>query len=534
MDKSIATSESPQVVIGNIKTDLTLKGWDQAEVLATSSSNDLSIETQDDVITVSCSGDCLVHVPSAAAVEVVSVDREARCMALEGNLSIGRVGGDLILREISTAQVDTVSRNLTAKQIRSELTIGNVGNDLILRDVGATNIGNVGRDLSVTKIRGDLVINNVGNDLALRDADSAQIKSVGRDMSARQIHGNLTIEYIGKDLVLRDVTTTQVGNIGRELSAKRVRGDLKIEQVGGNALARDVDGQFNANTTGGNLYLQGVSGGITVSVGGSATLDFSPVPWQAYSIQAGGDIRCKNPADINAEFNIVSGGQMIRVKTPTKSETIKDGTYTLTMGDGGAVVELSAGGAVKLITLSSEWEHPEEIEIDFGAKLGSMAEEIAEEATRQIEAQLEMLSEHLEAHLAGLSMSIGTAGLSEERVQHAKDRLEKARQRASRRAEDAAQRTRAKLEIKIAAIQRKAERKARATAARSARKERKRESMARVTAMTPPPYPPSPPQPPSNPVTDEERLLILQMLQDKKIGVEEAEQLLAALEGKGI
>jgi len=529
MEKSIATSESPRVVIGKIKNDLTIKGWDKAKVLAKSSANELSIEEQDDIITVSSSGDCLVHVPYAATVDVESIDRDARCMTLEGNLSIGSVGNDLIIREISTAQVDTVGRDLTAKQIRSELTIGNVSNDLVLRDVSATSIGNVGRDLSVTKIRGDLVIKNIGTDMILRDADSANIESVGKDMSAKQIHGDLKIEHIGKDLVLRDVTTTQVGNIGRELSAKRVRGDLKIKQMGGNALVRDVDGQFSASTTGGNLYLHGVSGGITVSVGGSATLDFSPVPWQAYSIQAGGDIRCKNPADINAEFNIVSGSQMIRVKTSKKSETIKEGTYILTMGDGGAAVELSAGGAVKLITPSSEWESPENIEVDFGAKLGSMAEEIAEESTHQIEAQLEMLSEHLEAHLTGLSMSIGTAGLSEERVQQAQDRLEKARERASRRAEDAAQRAQAKLELKIAAIQRKAERKARTATARAARKERKRRSAARVPPS--PPFPP--PQSPNDPVTEKERLMILQMLQDKKIGVEEAEQLLASLEGKG-
>jgi hypothetical protein len=42
----------------------------------------------------------------------------------------------------------------------------------------------------------------------------------------------------------------------------------------------------------------------------------------------------------------------------------------------------------------------------------------------------------------------------------------------------------------------------------------------------------SPPRPPSEPVSDEERLSILRMLQEKKITREEAEKLLAALEGK--
>jgi len=40
------------------------------------------------------------------------------------------------------------------------------------------------------------------------------------------------------------------------------------------------------------------------------------------------------------------------------------------------------------------------------------------------------------------------------------------------------------------------------------------------------------PVPTGEPVSDEERLSILKMLQDKKITLEDAEKLLAALEGK--
>jgi hypothetical protein len=54
-----------------------------------------------------------------------------------------------------------------------------------------------------------------------------------------------------------------------------------------------------------------------------------------------------------------------------------------------------------------------------------------------------------------------------------------------------------------------------------------------------PPIPPAPPIPPvappmqrSEPVSDEERLTILKMLQQKKITIQDAEKLLAALDGK--
>ena len=40
------------------------------------------------------------------------------------------------------------------------------------------------------------------------------------------------------------------------------------------------------------------------------------------------------------------------------------------------------------------------------------------------------------------------------------------------------------------------------------------------------------PPKPAAPVSDDERLTVLKMLQEKKITIEEAEKLLAALEGK--
>jgi hypothetical protein len=46
------------------------------------------------------------------------------------------------------------------------------------------------------------------------------------------------------------------------------------------------------------------------------------------------------------------------------------------------------------------------------------------------------------------------------------------------------------------------------------------------------PSPSSPSTPPSDPVSEDERLMILRMLEQKKISMEEAEILLSALEGK--
>jgi hypothetical protein len=389
-------------------------------------------------------------------------------------------------------------------------------------------IDSVGSDARVRSVFGNLTITKIGSDLAVRDTGPVTISNVGTNFIGKRINGALEIEKIGSSVTLGDVGDVNLEIIGNQLVAKRVRGDLKVSQrIGGNAVVKDIDGQVMLKSVGGSLHLQEVSGGITVDVGGNTTAEFSPVSWQVYAIETGGNVRCYVPGDVNAQFQILSGAQRIRIKTPSVSEKIDDGNYNLTLGDGDASVKITAGGNVDIATRETDWDSLKDFDIDFTKEISSMAEELADQATTQIESQLEMLENNLNVHLAGLATSISSSGLSEEKIQEIEERLEQAKERAAERATAAAEKAKMKLELKVAAAQRKADRKVRTAAARAARKARKNWGEESY------PVPTSPPRKPVDPVSEEERLMILQMLQDKKISIEQAEKLLAALEGKG-
>lgn len=458
--KTLKTSESPQVVVENVGSDLQVKGWDRTEILVKSSSdNDILLEERKGVFAVACPSDCVLYVPQKANVEVKKVGSNARFRSVDGKVVVG----------------------------------------------------------------------TVGTDLSLRDIGSAQVRTVGTDFSARRVRDSLWVEKVGSSALVQDVGAAELEFVGNQMIAKRVRGDLKVEQVGSSVVVRDIDGQVIFNTIGGTLHLRDVSGGISAQTGGSATVDFSPVSWQAYAIQAAGNIRCHVPADANTEFEISSGAHRIRIKTPESTETVKEPSHTLKMGDGGAPVKLTAGGSVDIINPHTGLDDVESFEVDFGTEIGSLADEIAEQTTQHIEAQMEMLEEQLNDQLAGLSVSLGSVGMSEERMKKVEERLKQAKERAALRAEAASHRAQHKMERKIAAAQRKAERKARASAAREARKERKRSKhMGHEVVITPPPLRAQP----KEPVSEEERMMILQMLEDQKISVDQAEQLLSALDGR--
>lgn len=459
--KTIETDNTPQVRVQLVGSDLQVKGWDRAEVLVKSSSdNNLVLEEVDGVVNVSSPSDCVLYVPHDASVEVIQASSNARIRSVFGSI-----------------------------------TIQNIGTDLTVRDIGPIHV-----------------------------------VKIGTDFSAKRVNGDLTVENIGSSATIGEVGGVIIGTIGSQLVAKRIRGDLKVEdRVGGNAVVRDVDGQVMIHSVGGSLHLRDVSGGITVDVGGNATVEFSPVSWQAYRVDSGGNIRSHVPADANATFEILSGARDIRIKTPETSEKLEEGNHVLTLGEGAASVKLNAGGSVNITTREMDWGDLGDFDIDFGEEIGSMAEEIAEQATLQIDSQLEMIENNLNVHLSGLATSLSTAGLSAERTRELEERLELARERAAQRAEQAAQRAKQKLELKISAAQRKVERKSRAAAARAARKARESRGERSYTIMAP-----ASPSQPADPVSEQERMMILQMLQDKKINVEQAEKLLSALEGKGL
>lgn len=458
--KTIETSATPKVHVLQIGNDLQVKGWDRAEVLVKSSSdNRIVLEEVDGIVNVSSPTDCVLYIPHDASLQVQNTGSSTRIRSVFG-----------------------------------EITINNIGSALVVRDIGPMTIAHV-----------------------------------GTDFTARRINGKLSIERVGSSATLRDVGDTTIGSVGSQLVAKRIRGDLSVEnRVGGNAVIRDVDGQVLVKSAGGNLHLRDVSGGITVDVGGNTTVEFSPVSWQAYGIDASGNIRCYIPDDTNAKIEIVSGAHDIRIKTPNISEKRDEGEHTYTLGEGAAPIKLTAGGSVNITAREMDFGGVEDFEVDFGEEIGSMAEEIADQASRQIEAQLEMIENNLNAHLSGLSTSFRTAGMAEEKAAELEERLERARERAAQRAEAAAQRAQHKIELTIAAAQRKAVRKSRAAAARAARKERQSRGDRGYSILTSPP-----PPKPLDPVSEQERMMILQMLQDKKIDVEQAEKLLGALEGKG-
>lgn len=318
---------------------------------------------------------------------------------------------------------------------------------------------------------GDQVRVSCGDDLSIRVPKGASvfIANIGGDASIRGIMGGIELKEIGGDLSMRDVNSVAIDTVHADFSLRGAKGSLSIRKADSDVSIRDVDGNVSLDSISDDLALRDVRGSVTANVGEDVVMYLNPQAGNAYSVTAGDDILLVMPPKANAALTLSADEIDIDWDGVENDEDAT--SRVITLGDGSAALSLSAGGDIRVSNRADAGESAE----DFG-------------------------------NFAGMGMDWSGFG---ERISR---RVEQATARAQRKVEEAA---------------RRAENKARDVE----RKSRRFKGGLEIGRWSWDFSPKGVPMPPRPPVSEEERLAILKMLQEKKITAEQAEQLLSALEG---
>jgi hypothetical protein len=331
-------------------------------------------------------------------------------------------------------------------------------------------------------------------DLSVPRTANVVIEKVGGSALIQDLESTLVIQKIGGDLSVRSLGAVRIEKVGGNLLVQDVRNGLTVHKVGGNLKAREVNGGLEFDSVGGNADLQvSLINNMEARAGGNFRLGILESISGRLGLRAGGDLELYLPPNTNGKFTILSGGESISVNLQHQNQAVVqefDGRrYEFSLGEGDAVIEAQAGGDVRLndetaqfMPLTEEFDRREEAWKEARERRGSPS---------------------------------WTGGFGFDRSSAWADMISRRAQEAARRAEQRAH-----------AAMRRTEEQIRRAAERDIRWPEE------WGGPAPHPGHPTPPTPKSNPVTEQERLIVLQMLQDGKIDVEQAEKLLAALEGR--
>lgn len=317
---------------------------------------------------------------------------------------------------------------------------------------------------------GDQVRISCDDDLSMRvpKGASLSIQTIGGDASIRGLTGMIELTDIGGDLSMREVNSVTIEAVHADFSLRSAKGNLSIRKADSDVSIRDVDGNVSLDSVSDDLALRDVRGSITANVGEDVVMYLNPQPGNSYVVNAGDDILLVMPPRANATLSL--SADEIDVDWDGVENEEDATNRVITLGDGSAKFTLSAGGDIRVSNRSDAGDSAE----DFG-------------------------------NFAGMGMDWSGFG-----------------ERISRRVEQATERAQRKIEAANRRIEQKM---------RHAGHPRKFKGGLEIGRWNWDISPKGVPVPPKQQVSEEERLAILKMLQEKKISAEEAEKLLAALEG---
>jgi len=364
-------------------------------------------------------------------------------------------------------------------------------------------------------------------DIRLPYGATVQLDRASGDVQIKLLEEPLKIGVVQGALSLRKIAGAQIEQVHGDFSLRKSTDDLKIAQVLGDAEVRDVEGKFDLAQASGDLEVQDVEGDLNASALGDVRLRLEVMMGSNYQIQSQGDVVCSLPQEAELKASLFSSGRTIKVRLPENSNTYRQEQVAFTIGSGEIALTIRAGGDIALLgeETGGSNEFPP---ADF-------SEQIARQVQTQISSQMEDITRRMDEQMSRLSDTLGRVGMSPEETQRIVDQALRAGEREKARVEEKMRRAQEKLERKIEATQHRAEQKAQAAERHAWTRPRHtwgRDRHPVQVDIVASPAPPAPATPTSEPVSEEERLMILRMLEQKKISMEEADRLLSALEGK--
>ncbi len=172
--------------------------------------------------------------------------------------------------------------------------------------------------------------------------------------------GPVSMDTIAGDVSLRNVGALNADTIHGDFTLRGGHGTCAVDKVGGDGSIRDVDGMLTIDNVGSDLYVRNVHGAVTVNAGADVAFYVTPVPGQIYDISAGDDLIVRLSPETNVKLHLKVGSpNSISVDFP--GVVIPDNCTSCEVilgkeSNGMAEMLLSADGDLLVTSQADPWE----------------------------------------------------------------------------------------------------------------------------------------------------------------------------------
>lgn len=338
-----------------------------------------------------------------------------------------------------------------------------------------TAIGEHGDALKLTDINGVVEV-RASDDcrLLVPEMMTVTVERCRGDASISNLKTRLIMGKVEGDLTLKSIYGVSVESVGGDLTFRVEEGGVEVARTGGDLVGDGVP-SLTTLGVGGDAVLRNIRGPVRLEAGGDVTLSTMLSDLPEMTIRAGGDIRLVVDKSANVQLELESGGEEIMINACGQELDVEEAEFSLPLGAGGKVISLSAGDGITVTETPDDYDFEQVFDRwdddwkDFGVNLEKTIRDSLDLASEKISQASERVKD--------------VNGLAQEKIDRAMRKLEKRGMGTNQKWVGVAYDAPAPL------------------------KEKARSGM-----------------------SEEERLMVLRMLQEKKITVDEAEKLLNALD----
>ena len=181
--------------------------------------------------------------------------------------------------------------------------------------------------------------------VVLPESVTVTIEKVSGNCNLENLRGRVVIGKIGGNLNLNRVNGASVESVGGDCRILEASGAIELARVGDLLMAENLQ-TILAGSVGGDVRLANVQGKVDVSAGDEVQIQFLQNNLPEIRVKAGSDIRLYVSKDANGQLELNSGGEEIKVHAGGQEVEMEQRGFSLPLGEGGARIELIAGDSI--------------------------------------------------------------------------------------------------------------------------------------------------------------------------------------------
>lgn len=191
------------------------------------------------------------------------------------------------------------------------------------------------------------VAHQVSGKVSVQEIANVQLDQVSGSAKLSKIKQTISVGHLNGELEVKEAGTIIGQTINGDCSLKKVSGEVRLSRVADDFSARDCSGKIEISAIHGDVFVSNMSGILKLDSVMGDVIVRGPFPAEKHHIIANGDVMVYWPFNQNVQFLITHKGGLVN-DMGLPNETKAAGEFQATIGDDACRVIIESQGTVYL------------------------------------------------------------------------------------------------------------------------------------------------------------------------------------------